>query len=304
MRTLFLIVVSCVALIAGPSAARSELDPNRMMSHALSFRLGFIFDPAMQAHHLEKFPNTEQNTNLRYKRFEASLWSHFMEGAIVKLGHLPSEAPVVMYYNPLVDVAVLTVWAARPRRYDLTSFRAVPGERIRDGEAGFALAPDWRLAERPLGALRESAAARLATFGAAYPVESARIIRPSPPDRPGKIASQAGAEARLLAYVDELNQTAARDDVEQIEAALRAAASDQTASDQTAAAATVQGPARAVLAGLPEAARRLLTVRHALTDGGAAAVLFGFPQRPRSMFVAKLDLTGPPRVTRLSLFEF
>ena len=39
-----------------------------------------------------------------------SLWSPFFENAVVALGRLRSPVPAALYYNPLLDVALLTRW--------------------------------------------------------------------------------------------------------------------------------------------------------------------------------------------------
>ena len=39
-----------------------------------------------------------------------ALWRPFFANAVVALGRLPSSAPVALYYNPLLDVAVATLW--------------------------------------------------------------------------------------------------------------------------------------------------------------------------------------------------
>ena len=38
------------------------------------------------------------------------LWGPFFANAVVKLGRLHSSAPTALYYNPLLDIAVITFW--------------------------------------------------------------------------------------------------------------------------------------------------------------------------------------------------
>ena len=62
------------------------------------------------------------------------LWTPFFENVIVKLGRVQSDAPVALYYNPLLDIALFTVWERRQTQYRVTSIRALPG--VTSGRSG------------------------------------------------------------------------------------------------------------------------------------------------------------------------
>ena len=101
------------------------------------------------------------------------LWSPFFENAIVKLGRLQSPAPVALYYNPLLDVALFTLWEKREGQYHVVSIRALPGERLADPGADVSPRPPWMLAEDgPIEALALTAAARLDAFRHAHPTKA------------------------------------------------------------------------------------------------------------------------------------
>ena len=102
------------------------------------------------------------------------LWRPFFENAIVQLGRLGSPAPVALYYNPLLDVAVLARWEKQEEGYRVASVRALPGERLDEPGAAAPLLPEWMGAgDGALDALARLAAARLAVFRRAHPAEEA-----------------------------------------------------------------------------------------------------------------------------------
>ena len=93
------------------------------------------------------------------------LWPPVFENAIVKLGRLRSPAPVALYYNPLLDVAVFTVWRKQGQAYRVASIRAVPGERLADAAVAVALQPTWTKDKAaPIAALRSYLRQAVAVF--------------------------------------------------------------------------------------------------------------------------------------------
>ena len=102
----------------------------------------------------------------------AVLWSPFFHNAMVKLGRVPSPMPAALYYNPLLDVALLTRWERQQGGYRVASARALPGERLADAGAKAALRPQWTSARAgPVQALAAIAEARLGAFEARHPEE-------------------------------------------------------------------------------------------------------------------------------------
>ena len=101
------------------------------------------------------------------------LWTPFFENAIVKLGRVQSDAPVALYYNPLLDVALFTVWERRQTQYRVTSIRALPGEHLADPVTAVATRPPWMAEENgPVDALSRITAARLDRFRRAHPASA------------------------------------------------------------------------------------------------------------------------------------
>ena len=102
-----------------------------------------------------------------------ALWRPFFENAVVTLGRLRSARPVALYYNPLLDVALLTVWEARGEGYRVVTARALPGERLTDAGASATPVPSWLAAENgPVEALARTTTVRLDAFRLAHPAQS------------------------------------------------------------------------------------------------------------------------------------
>ena len=121
------------------------------------------------------------------------LWRPFFENAIVQLGRLGSSAPVALYYNPLLDVAVLARWEREGEGYRVASARALPGERLGEPGAAAPLLPEWMGAgDGALDALARVAAARLAVFRQAHPAKE------SAAGRDGATFASAAADMRAV----------------------------------------------------------------------------------------------------------
>ena len=285
---LFATLILCLVWLAGATApagnaaAETRIDPDLMLSHALSFRLSFAFKPELSTRELDILPPTEISQSNEYAELEPMLWRLLMRGAIVKIGNLKSPTPVVLYYNPIIDVAALTVWQARPKRYDLTAIRLLPGEHLKQSSIETEAIPAWRDASDPFETLTSTTESRLSGFKASYPVSGRKPLKAAPPTRPDRIASQTAAEVRLLTYIAELDSIGRDPSFAKAARAVERAISPDRGLDGSDAAK--------VLARLPESARNQLNIAHVLKgiDGGSL-MLFGFPQNPRHLFFASLS---------------
>ena len=91
----------------------------------------------------------------------------------VKLGRLPSLAPVALYYDPLLDIAVLTFWIREQAGYRVKSIRALPGERLAAPDTAVPVEPTWMSApDGAVGTLVGTTAARLDAFRLTHPTEA------------------------------------------------------------------------------------------------------------------------------------
>ena len=95
----------------------------------------------------------------------SAIWRPFFASAIVETARRSTPNPVALYYNPLLDIGLLTFWEHRNGDYIAISSRALPGERLSDPETDIALAPPWmRADDGPTHALARIASARRSAF--------------------------------------------------------------------------------------------------------------------------------------------
>ena len=163
-----LTAVALAATLAPVSPAPAEdTGVRRFAAHALAFRAVGVAGADAALEVLEGLPGAAGG-----REAASVLWRPFFENAMVKLGRLRSPAPAALYYNPLLDVALVTVWERRERDYRMAAARALPGERLAGEDAEAPLRPRWLAAEDgPVRALAALAEERLAAFGAAHPEE-------------------------------------------------------------------------------------------------------------------------------------
>lgn len=159
-----------VALPASSSAAESSA--RLFAAHALALRTDGLAGEGAAAEVLATMPGAAAAG-----ASPAALWGPFFANAVVQLGRLPSPAPVALYYNPLLDVAVFAQWEKQDGGYRVTSARALPGERLADPEAAVSPLPSWTAADGPVDALARATAARLDAFRNAHPAQSAESGR-------------------------------------------------------------------------------------------------------------------------------
>ena len=102
-----------------------------------------------------------------------ALWGPFFENAIVKLGRLKASVPAALYFNPLLDVGLFTLWRQQGDTYVVYRARVLPGERL-DGLRGpVSLLPEWIATKSsPTAALARITAERLERFGRRHPAET------------------------------------------------------------------------------------------------------------------------------------
>ena len=162
-KTLWLFV-GVTLLVAGKATSHAE-DARMFAAHALAFRSAAIEDTASTTGVLATMPAAGRTELL------PALWRPFFENAIVKLGRLRAPAPVALFYNPLLDVALVTFWEKREEHYRIASIRALPGERLVNPGAAAPEHPEWIGADDPAAALARIAHERLSAFRRAHPAE-------------------------------------------------------------------------------------------------------------------------------------
>lgn len=161
-------------LLSRPTGPPVQESPARLFAaHVLALRAAGVAGTESATTVLAAVPGATSEGEIESL---PALWSPFFTNAVVKLGRLRSPAPVALYYNPLLDVALITTWEKHEGGYHVTAARALPGERLLTRNAGAPLRPKWTAAtDGPIAALRHVTATRLAAFRHAHPAEAAQV---------------------------------------------------------------------------------------------------------------------------------
>lgn len=194
-------VLTAVALLVSwPVGVSGEESAERVFAaHALELRSAGVAGEARAAAVLADMPGAGMVAAETFPH----LWRASFANAIVKLGRLRSPGPVALYYDPLLDIAVLTFWTRADGGYRVASVRALPGERLATPDAEVSLMPSWVTAESGLvGAMTRTTAARLDAFRRAHPADAGEPGRDD--------ATFAAAAADLRAVLPRLAWSAAQ----------------------------------------------------------------------------------------------
>lgn len=107
-----------LALVAGAFCHGAESDPSRLpkenvalIGYAGAFRTVAATNFDATARHFDQKGKLKPLQDLPIQRFISDSWCHFFGGTFVLAGHLGSTRPVVVFYNPFFDDAVVTLWA-------------------------------------------------------------------------------------------------------------------------------------------------------------------------------------------------
>ena len=265
-------VLAATGWIPVPTAAQ-ETEVRRLAAHVLSLRAA----GAAGAPETTDFLATLPGGRTIPRDALPGLWGPFFANAMVTLGRVASDRPAALYYDPLLDIAVVTRWARQDDGYRVVRARALPGARLDDPQAETNVTPPWMTsAGDPVGVLAALAAARVDAFRRMHPADS-----PEPGGATSTFAADAADFRNVLprltwhahrraqwsdgtqpwlgpAVADIESALGARD-----AAALRAAAPDTDADTAT------------VLAGLPPAFAGALALDMWLEAGAANRLLIG-----------------------------
>lgn len=197
-------------------------------------------------------------------------WSRFFRDTIVDIGRQESERPVALFYNPLVDVAVLVEIVPGGSGDVVPAIAVLPGEILGGGQVAEGRpGPAWLEAADPFTALGRTVQQRLRAFSALHPYDAARPAAALPP-RPVSSAERAAAEVRILEHVRALVRLAAKRGVlDQALAAARVRAPSVAPRLEISAAYPAGGSGGIVLVSLPDDGHRFALV--ALPTSGPAA---------------------------------
>ena len=148
---------------AAADAPSERTDARLFAAHALALRTGGLQGDSSTMDILAAMPASG------FARATRALWPPFFENAIVKLGRLRSRTPVALYYNPLLDVGLITFWRRGQGRYSIESIRALPGERLAKPRVEVARQPRWVWSGDPVSELMNITDERLSGFRRTHP---------------------------------------------------------------------------------------------------------------------------------------
>lgn len=265
------------------SAAGPDSSARLFVSQALSFRAAGLAGEDAAAQVLATLPGAGV---VGGDGPLALLWQPFFANAVVQPGRLRSRAPVALYYNPLLDVALFTLWEWREEEYAVASVRAMPGERLAEPKAAAPPQPSWTGEQRWVDALARTTAARLDAFRYTHPEQSAE---------PGRDAvTFAGAAADLRAALPRIVWNAAQiarwaEDpppwLEPALAAVDAALASRSPGALLAAAPDTGAEAAAALASLPPGFAKGLVLDMVIEAQDGGALLIGSRPEDGDLYV-------------------
>ena len=260
-----------VMLVVVAAVAAEQPDPRRFAAQALALRTAAIERSDAATKILATIPGSAPADVL------PGLWHSFFENAIVKLGRLRAPVPVALYYNPLLDIALITDWKQKDGHYRVAAIRALLGERLADPKAMVPDQPAWMVADDPITTLAGVTATRLDTFRRTHPAKAQDIAG-------GDGVTFASAAANMRATLPRLLWNAAirtqwTEETEpwlfpvlaQIDQALAA----RTTAALTAAAPDTDTTIADAIADLPAAFAANLTLDMVLPAGNQKRLLIG-----------------------------
>ena len=253
------------------NAAAEQPDLKRFAAQALAFRTAAIERSDAATKILAMIPGSVPVDVL------PGLWHSFFENAIVKLGRLRAPVPVALYYNPLLDIALITVWEQKDGHYRVALIRAFPGERLAAPTATVPDQPAWMVADDPITTLAGITATRLDTFRHAHPAEAQDVGERNTVTFAAAAANMRAALPRLLWNAGIRTQWTVETEpwlfpaLAQIDQALAA----RTAAALTAVAPDTDTTVADAIADLPTAFAAHLTLDMVLPAGKEKRLLIG-----------------------------
>ena len=265
------LAVSAAAFLHPAVPAAQGPDSRLLAAHVLALRAAGVAGGPAAADLIASAPGGRFGETETLK----ALWRPFFANAVVKLGRLASPRPAALFYDPLLDIALLTLWERRGGGYRAVSARALPGARLEKPAAPATLRPAWMAAaDDPAGALARTTAARLDAFARMHPAGARE---------PGRFATTFAAEAAdMRAALPRLAWNAGRrlrwtdGTMPWLRGALTGidwALASGSAAALKAAAPSTDAPTAAALAGLPAGFAGGLTLDAVLETGGEGRIL-------------------------------
>ena len=283
-------------------AATERSEPGRFVAHALALRVAAVEGGGAAV--LSRIAGRPA------RGLPEGLWQAFFENAMVALGRLRSSSPVALYYNPLVDVAIFTIWDKREGAWRISAIRVLPGERLDGGRDPVPRRPSWvRQDDAPIETLAATAATRFAAFHRLHPTRSSEGARATTTFA-ADAADTRAAWPRLSWLLSQRARWASDSDAwlrPTLAAVTRTLSAGEPATVRAAAPATDSATAEAV-AGLPPGFADRLVLDMVLAAGGGRRLLLGsLPEDGDVYFMVLCRIAGAVcrlrRIVILSLLD-
>ena len=258
-----------LGVVAGATA--EQPDPQQFAAQALALRMAAIERTDAATRILATIPGSAPAEAL------PELWHPFFENTIVKLGRLRAPVPVALYYNPLLDISLITYWEQKDGHYRVALIQALPGERLVAPTATVQDQPAWMVADDPITTLAGVTATRLDTFRRTHPAKAQDAAGPNGVTFASAAANMRAALPRLLWNAGIRTQWTAEAEpwlfpaLSQVDEALAA----RTTAALTAAAPDTDTMVADAIAGLPAAFAANLTLDMVLPAGNQKRLLIG-----------------------------
>lgn len=164
---LFILFSTAVAVFA-PCLVQAESIERIFASHALALRQSALIGEDRFDDVVSQIPGA----GIVDSGVLSSLLRLSFSNMIVKLGRLRSDAPVSLYYDPLLDIAILAFWKRDEEGYRVEFARALPGAWLESESREPSLLPPWMSGESALTALVRTTGERLDTFARMHPPDA------------------------------------------------------------------------------------------------------------------------------------
>lgn len=214
------------------------------------------------------------------------LWSQLMAGA-VQVRRETGDSAETVWFNPALDVGILTRWARRPEGWRATSVTPVLGERLRGEPVTDVVTPGWAKREGDLASALEAAGE--ATFAAAERANWQPLFDPGEND-------VTAAVARLMVARDAIR---VMEDAPGYRLNLALFRRVMSGADD---GATLPAPVAASLANFGATARRSLRPVSALRYGEGWILVLQSPDAPAVSWLVHFTDPAPGAAARPQAF--
>lgn len=285
-----------------PRAAdkRLVLDNQRLLLEAVRFRglASGKLDDALQAYGSPA--SLEFLRGSQTGRAAPQVWAYFFSGSQVLVGHARHATPILAFYHPFLDAALLTRWGWKGDRATIADAALWVGDSFPDEAAAPPERPRWMDAARatPLHeALLATQREFVSRFGHAFPIEPADASHFPRSSRSAEV--QAFVEQQAAAQLVTLLNLRSHAGL----ARLRRALAESDAGTLDALIPRGSSFDASTLLRLPQELRARLLPSFAFSSASHTIVTLSLPEMPRFYVLAQFGTAESP-LEHLSVQEF